>query len=215
MYISTQKNFLSAVFVLLLSSTISFGQTDICPGADVVVSTVGMTYAPTNLVVDVGTTVGWVNYGGFHDVNGVNNSITTLPFYNPESFYLAHVTGTDEGVCIGTHTFTIPGDYTYDCTTQGHAQAGMVAYITVMEVIDPTTNVTFSVDMNGETVSANGVHVAGSFQGWDPSTTELYDFDMDGVYETTASFIPDSTQSIIFKFVNFFGKKQNLLYVKV
>jgi len=28
-------------------------------------------------------------------------------------------------------------------------------------------NLTLSVDMNNEMVSADGVHVAGSFQGWD------------------------------------------------
>ena len=64
------------------------------------------------------------------------------------------------------------------------------------------STVRFRVDMSQETVSALGVHVAGSFQGWDPSTTELYDVDGDMIYETIQSFIPDSTQSIVFKFVN-------------
>ena len=64
------------------------------------------------------------------------------------------------------------------------------------------STVRFRVDMSGETVNSNGVHVAGGFQGWDPSTTEMYDVDMDGVYETIASFIPDSSQTIVFKFVN-------------
>jgi hypothetical protein len=36
--------------------------------------------------------------------------------------------------CLGTHTFTIAGEYTYDCTTYGHAAAGMVAYITAVNV---------------------------------------------------------------------------------
>ncbi len=64
------------------------------------------------------------------------------------------------------------------------------------------STVRFRVDMSQETVSALGVHVAGSFQGWDPSTTELFDVDGDMIYETIQSFIPDSTQSIVFKFVN-------------
>ena len=37
--------------------------------------------------------------------------------------------------------------------------------------------------MSGETVSANGVHVAGSFQGWNPGSTELLDPDGDKIYE--------------------------------
>ncbi|MGY8929519.1 MAG: hypothetical protein ACKVHK_07600, partial [Flavobacteriales bacterium] len=45
-----------------------------------------------------------------------------------------------------------------------------------------STNVTFSVDMSGEIVSPDGVHIAGGFQGWDPALTELTDDDMDGVY---------------------------------
>ena len=34
-------------------------------------------------------------------------------------------------------------------------------------------NVTLNVDMSNVTVSENGVHVAGSFQGWDPAATPL------------------------------------------
>jgi hypothetical protein len=64
------------------------------------------------------------------------------------------------------------------------------------------STVLFRVDMSAETVSASGVHVAGGFQGWDPATTQLSDMDGDMIYETIQSFIPDSTQSIVFKFVN-------------
>ena len=34
-------------------------------------------------------------------------------------------------------------------------------------------NVNFMVDMSNETVSSNGIHLAGAFQGWDPSSTEM------------------------------------------
>ena len=44
------------------------------------------------------------------------------------------------------------------------------------------TTVTLSVDMSNEVVSADGVHVAGNFQGWDPAATMMSDDDMDGVY---------------------------------
>lgn len=36
-----------------------------------------------------------------------------------------------------------------------------------------SVNVTFRVDMCGQTISPNGVHMAGSFQGWNPSVNEL------------------------------------------
>ena len=42
-------------------------------------------------------------------------------------------------------------------------------------------NVTLNVDMSNVTVSEDGVHVAGSFQGWDPAGTPLADDDGDGV----------------------------------
>ena len=45
------------------------------------------------------------------------------------------------------------------------------------------TDVTFLVDMNTQAISPNGVHLAGSFQGWDPSASMMSDNDMDGIYE--------------------------------
>lgn len=60
--------------------------------------------------------------------------------------------------------------------------------------------VTFQVDMNNETVSADGVHVAGGFQGWDPAATMMSDDNMDGIYEVTIELPADSTYE--FKFIN-------------
>jgi len=60
---------------------------------------------------------------------------------------------------------------------------------TAMAQID----VTFAVDMNGETVSANGVHVAGDWQeaaggaDWTPGSHELTDGDADGIYTLTVN----------------------------
>ncbi len=62
------------------------------------------------------------------------------------------------------------------------------------------TTVTLSVDMNNEVVSPNGVHVAGDFQGWDPSSTPMTDDDGDGVY--SYSFTTDTAMTLFFKFVN-------------
>ncbi|MBT4383346.1 MAG: T9SS type A sorting domain-containing protein [Candidatus Marinimicrobia bacterium] len=60
-------------------------------------------------------------------------------------------------------------------------------------------NVTIQVDMSTQTVSANGVHIAGSMQGWDPGTTELTDSDGDGVYEVTLDIASGDYE---FKFIN-------------
>ncbi|MFM7106347.1 MAG: hypothetical protein ACKOW8_12575, partial [Flavobacteriales bacterium] len=66
--------------------------------------------------------------------------------------------------------------------------------------IYPDINVTFKVNMVNETVSPNGVHLAGSIQGWNPSTTEMSDLDGDGIYEVTLSTIANQTYQ--FKFIN-------------
>lgn len=64
------------------------------------------------------------------------------------------------------------------------------------------TMVTFQVDMSLQTVSPNGVHVAGAFQtpeAWQPGATEMLDDDMDGVYEVT---VPVQPGNYAFKFIN-------------
>jgi hypothetical protein len=67
-------------------------------------------------------------------------------------------------------------------------------------------SVTFQVDMNGTTVSANGVHVAGNWQDeagfsaeWQPGESMLTDGDADGIYELTVDVPPGEYE---FKFVN-------------
>jgi len=56
-----------------------------------------------------------------------------------------------------------------------------------------------SVDMTGQTVSANGVHVAGSFQGWNPGSTPLT-LESGNIYST---FIDAPANQVIeFKFIN-------------
>jgi len=60
-------------------------------------------------------------------------------------------------------------------------------------------DVTFQVDMSEETVSPNGVHLAGSFQGWDPAATELTDIG-NSVYATTLTLYEDDYH--VYKFIN-------------
>lgn len=58
--------------------------------------------------------------------------------------------------------------------------------------------VTFQVDMSQMVISANGVHLAGDFQGWDPASTLMTDLG-GGIYAITLDIPPGSYQ---FKFVN-------------
>jgi hypothetical protein len=61
--------------------------------------------------------------------------------------------------------------------------------------------VAFVVDMTGQTVAAAGVHVAGNFQGWNPSTSELLPVPgKTGFYENI--FDINAKQVIEFKVIN-------------
>lgn len=63
-----------------------------------------------------------------------------------------------------------------------------------------TKMVTFKVDMTGQTVSANGVHVAGNFNAWTPGATALADAGS-GIYEVTVPVL-SSLQVLQYKFIN-------------
>ena len=54
------------------------------------------------------------------------------------------------------------------------------------------SNITFNVDMNTTAISSDGVHLAGSFQDWNPNTLELQDPDSDGIYSITVALENDS-----------------------
>jgi len=69
-----------------------------------------------------------------------------------------------------------------------------------------TESLTFRVDMNQQTVSPNGVHVAGNWQDeagfggeWQPGASEMLDGDADGVYELTVE-VPVGNYE--FKYIN-------------
>ncbi len=60
--------------------------------------------------------------------------------------------------------------------------------------------VKISVDMKNETISANGVHVAGSFQGWSPSATTLTQEDTTSIYSAYVEM--DENSLVEYKFIN-------------
>jgi PA domain/Secretion system C-terminal sorting domain len=62
-----------------------------------------------------------------------------------------------------------------------------------------SSTVTFVVDMKLETVSPNGVHIAGSFQGWNPSSTPMVNAG-NGIWTYTTNLSPGD--SVQYKFIN-------------
>jgi hypothetical protein len=64
------------------------------------------------------------------------------------------------------------------------------------------SDITFRVNMRTQIVdTAKGVHLAGNFQGWSPSSTAMYDNDGDGIYEVTLGLVSGDT-GIEFKYIN-------------
>jgi hypothetical protein len=72
-------------------------------------------------------------------------------------------------------------------------------FLGVSAFAQTTYNVTFQVDMGSATINANGVHVAGSFQGWSPGTTAMTQVGTSSIYSTTVSV---SAGALEYKFVN-------------
>ncbi|MFA9221553.1 MAG: hypothetical protein ACEQSL_10225, partial [Sediminibacterium sp.] len=95
------------------------------------------------------------------------------------------------------------------CAVAGNREINVVEANTVVDVTcfsacgpcQAPTPVLFRVDMSLQTVNANGPHVAGSFQGWNPgdAATLMTDLDLDNIYEVTLLLQPGTYQ---YKFVN-------------
>lgn len=82
-------------------------------------------FTPSSLTIQVGDIVNWTNNQGFHNVNG---SLATYPA-NPEGFRSGNAAPAG---WMFSHTFTIPGTYTYQCDP--HVGLGMVGTIVVEDV---------------------------------------------------------------------------------
>ncbi len=150
------------VFGLFLAgvATVATAQDNPCGVEGIVVEAESFSYTPSDLEIEVGQTVVWVNVDGFHDVNGAESTLGDM-WNNPESFSFGAVNGTMDGVCIGSHTFTVEGTYNYDCSIGSHAANGMVATITVNPVQQSNTVVDIIVNSDDHTLLEAAVIEAG------------------------------------------------------
>ena len=72
----------------------------------------------------------------------------------------------------------------------------LVSSFSIAQQID----VTFKVDMQYQSVSSDGVHIAGSFQEWNTSSTPLSDEDGNGIWEVTLSLSQNTSYE--YKYIN-------------
>lgn len=68
------------------------------------------------------------------------------------------------------------------------------------QLLSYAVSITFQVNMSLQTVSPNGVHVAGSFQGWSANGTVMTDSDGDGIYTVTLDVAANTSYQ--FKYLN-------------
>ena len=67
-------------------------------------------------------------------------------------------------------------------------------------VIDVTLNVNMAWEVANGAIDTNGIHVAGTWQNWDPMASEMLDPDGDGIYSIT--FGSATGESLQYKFIN-------------
>ena len=150
----------------------AMAQDNPCGVEGVVVEASNFQYAPASVEIEVGETVVWVNMGGTHDVNADMSSVGDM-WDNPETFTIPAVQGSSEGVCIGSHTFTVEGTYDYDCSIGNHAANGMVASVTVNPATQSNSVVDIIVGSEVHTVLEDAVIAAdlvGALSGEGPFT---------------------------------------------
>ena len=86
-------------------------------------------------------------------------------------------------------------------TVSGQTDIGLVCWESCSACETPVSvDVTFRVDMSNETVSPDGVHIAGSFQAWDAAASEMTYLGY-GIYEITFAGL-NGNQSYQYKYIN-------------
>jgi hypothetical protein len=90
----------------------------------------------------------------------------------------------------GNRYFTVPDE---------DVSVDAICFGSCFDCTEAMVDITFQVDMSNEEVSPDGVHVTGSFQGWDPAGTLMTDAG-NGVYYHTASIMAGSC--VEYKFIN-------------
>ena len=148
--------------------------------------------------------------GGAGEINGG----ATYTYPNDTWFECKHLIDLDNDVMeISVNGAVVEAAWLYENNLGGvdfYSIDGTNRYyvdnLTLKQLPPPpsTRAVTFKVNMesiiDAGILSADGVHIAGDFQGWDPAASEMTDADSDGIYEFTASLQEGSV--VQFKYVN-------------
>ncbi len=108
----------------------SYTDTTSMGGPDVTIIAQNLQFTPSDVTIDVGQTVRWMNVETMSDHN-VNGKQSVYPC-NPVGFYSGDPAN---GPWQFDVTFAVPGVYNYQCDT--HVSFGMVGTITVVDPLAP------------------------------------------------------------------------------
>ena len=110
------------------------------------VNTVGMTFSPSNLTINLNDTVTFINTAGFHNVNGTTGTFPS----NPASF--SNPSGVSSGWTY-TYVFTLAGTYDYQCDPH---LPGMTGIIIVNSISVPGCTDSLAFNYNPLATNSNG-----------------------------------------------------------
>tara|TARA_B100000768_G_scaffold180185_1_gene199518 strand:- start:2027 stop:4210 length:2184 start_codon:yes stop_codon:yes gene_type:complete len=147
-------------------------------------------FTPTELLINAGESVAFINAEGTHNVDGTSEN-------NPESFFLEIVEGEINGICMGVITFDVPGNYEYTSSVGVQPDLGMNGTITVdaFSLADLLNEMAYG---NGslayleswESAYAMNAYLSPSFyEAQDPDSQPSYGVDLNGLQEYTV-FVP-------------------------
>jgi uncharacterized surface protein with fasciclin (FAS1) repeats len=161
-------------------------------------------YEPSELTIEIGDTVTWINDGGMHDVNAGINSQTGESFNNPESFQSAIINGIGDE--IYTYVFNTAGTYNYDCSVGNHAANGMVGQINVelpsiMDIVaDSEAHAILEAAINAAELNET-LDTGGPFTLFAPSD-DAFAALPEGTVDTLLNDIPELTEILLHHVVN-------------
>ncbi|MBL0048363.1 MAG: T9SS type A sorting domain-containing protein [Bacteroidetes bacterium] len=126
----------------------------------------------------------------------LSNSNVTYKFINGDSFTTVENVPSACGVSDGfggyNRYFTVPAS--------NDTVLGIVCFSSCTNCVTPSfVDIHFRVNMSNETVSLNGIHIAGTFNGFDADSTAMTAIG-NGVYEAVLSL--DTTTVVLYKYIN-------------
>ncbi|MBC8490300.1 MAG: hypothetical protein H8D45_30155 [Bacteroidetes bacterium] len=156
------------------------------------------TVAPEGVHI-AGSFQGWNPAGSL--MTDIGNDIWTITFtlqsgsYHEYKFINGDEWGEDETV----PWYCNQNDNRFITVPDADSTLPAVCYGSCLVCNPPPADITFQVDMSLQMVSDSGVHLAGSFQGWNPGATEMI-YTGDNVYEVTLTL--GEGEYYEYKFIN-------------